>query len=390
MPLTHCRHCRRYIQIPDVTTDEAGACPYCRSDLWLYKCFSCMKVTAFLDTLPRPARCPSCQTMVRSGKPLPPPPVRKRIAIEIGHSPGTGNIANARHIRNALRQKYMVHIHVAGNQDAVNKIFGQDYVAADPRGKYDLVILPGIERIMGGRLITRLTNPPRLKMSLPPPFCSHLFDDPFYRRGTAKPIKLSLETSLPFLPLSQSWRQIQKAQDFKGMKAIHFPGVHASDVFFIVTYLGLGSTTTDAFNECEERIVILNFGTCQLLAPGARNVVSVRCERLSMIDFEQCLVQCTTLYPAMTDGANTVGTLQALELPYYDLSSSRAKMGDIAFLNDGSCDMGLFRTLTSRQKNIEAFREVERRTQTYYNAMRLARQQGRGAEILRLVESVLK
>jgi hypothetical protein len=389
MPLTQCPHCRSQIQIPDVRTDSVGTCQYCRKNIWLYKCFSCMKVTAFLPTLPRPTRCPRCHTMVRSGKPLA-LPKRKRIVIEIFDSPGTGNVANAKNIWNALRHRYTVHIQVSGNESAMAKVFNEAYVAAEPRGDYDLLIVPGLERIMAGQIKTRLIKVPPLTMNLPPPFCNHLFCDPFLReKGSDK--RLSLEMSLPFLPLTRNWRQIQKVEDYKGMKAKYFPDVDKSNIFFIVTYLGLAGKKTDAFKNCDEHIIILNFGNHQLEATGTNNVVSVKCERLSMVEFEECLLQCTTIYPAITDGGNTVGTIQSLELPYYDLSMKRVlTSSQVAFLNDGLCDMGLFRILNSRQNNMEAFQIVERKTQAYYDANRQARQQGRGATILFLVEEVLK
>ena len=60
----------------------AGACQYCRKSIDLYKCFSCMKVSAFVPGN-WPGKCPKCFTMVRSGLPLPPTLPRAAVSAAI-------------------------------------------------------------------------------------------------------------------------------------------------------------------------------------------------------------------------------------------------------------------------------------------------------------------
>ncbi|WP_143696846.1 MULTISPECIES: hypothetical protein [unclassified Variovorax] len=348
-----------------------------------------MKVSALPVPAPIRNACPRCNTIVRSNAPLV-LPRRKRIVIEIFESPGTGNVVNAKNIWNALRHRYTVHVQVSGNHDVVAKIFSEGYVAAEVGGDYDLLIVPGIE-IRLRHFNSQLRKVPALVMNLPPPFCKHLFVGPFLRRNQVE-TSLLLDHALPFQPHTENWKQIEKAQDYKGLKARYFPTVDKSAVFFLVTYIGLAPKKTDAFKNCEECIIILNFGTHALEVTEGKNVVSHKCDRLPMVEFEKCLLQCTTIFPIITDGGNTVGTIQSLELPYYDVSMKRVmECPTVAFLNDGFlCNMDLFRKLGSREKNKSEFQIVELRTQAYYDTNRPVRQLGRGAAVLFLVGQAFK
>ena len=70
MPQSACPYCNAYIQVPNVGDRDLDVCPYCNRPLLLYKCFSCMKVTAFRPNL-LPAACPKCFTIIRTAAPLP-------------------------------------------------------------------------------------------------------------------------------------------------------------------------------------------------------------------------------------------------------------------------------------------------------------------------------
>lgn len=68
---TTCPACRNYLTVPNVQGEGTFQCPYCpqKTRLTLYKCYSCMKVSAFLpNAIPR--ACPRCSTLVRSSEPL--------------------------------------------------------------------------------------------------------------------------------------------------------------------------------------------------------------------------------------------------------------------------------------------------------------------------------
>lgn len=65
-----CPRCNAYINVPNISDTSLGNCPVCRRQIDLYKCFSCMKVHAFIPGQ-RPRQCPSCASALRSGAPLP-------------------------------------------------------------------------------------------------------------------------------------------------------------------------------------------------------------------------------------------------------------------------------------------------------------------------------
>ncbi len=71
MALTTCIFCRSYINVPAVQAEQRFPCPACRKELLLYKCFSCMQVSAF-NPAARPGSCPRCHTVLR-GIAGPPP-----------------------------------------------------------------------------------------------------------------------------------------------------------------------------------------------------------------------------------------------------------------------------------------------------------------------------
>lgn len=86
MALAQCPVCRSSIQVPNVVNSQDSSCQYCRKPIWLYKCFSCMKVTAFAPGS-KPPKCPHCFTMVRSGAPLPPSPPKPIVSVASGVRP---------------------------------------------------------------------------------------------------------------------------------------------------------------------------------------------------------------------------------------------------------------------------------------------------------------
>lgn len=64
MPLTWCTRCGSYFNAPAVESHETSECPFCGKDLLLYKCYSCMGVSA-LDLARLPRACPRCHTILR-------------------------------------------------------------------------------------------------------------------------------------------------------------------------------------------------------------------------------------------------------------------------------------------------------------------------------------
>lgn len=65
MALTTCVFCMSYINVADVASGCTHPCPVCRKDLFLYKCFSCMKVSG-LNPKDPPQSCPRCHTRTRT------------------------------------------------------------------------------------------------------------------------------------------------------------------------------------------------------------------------------------------------------------------------------------------------------------------------------------
>jgi DNA-directed RNA polymerase subunit RPC12/RpoP len=65
MPFCKCYACKVSFQVENIDTSTLAECPYCKQELNLYKCFSCMKVSAINVDDP-PDKCPHCFTLLRS------------------------------------------------------------------------------------------------------------------------------------------------------------------------------------------------------------------------------------------------------------------------------------------------------------------------------------
>ncbi|HXT14291.1 MAG TPA: hypothetical protein VN706_01590 [Gemmatimonadaceae bacterium] len=64
MPQATCPRCHSYIDVENVASHDLSDCQYCRGEIFLYKCTSCMKVTALMPgQIPR--ACPRCSTLIR-------------------------------------------------------------------------------------------------------------------------------------------------------------------------------------------------------------------------------------------------------------------------------------------------------------------------------------
>lgn len=332
----------------------------------------------------------------------------KKIVIDIMESPGSGNIVNAKHIWEVLRKTHTVHIAISTQSNVVSQVFTESFEPAMPDVAYDLRIVPGWEKKLPldkacsstSAVLNQCRAIPRI-LNLPPPFCEHLFHAPCFwkqeessNKGVRQTVELS--GSIPFLPVStvrEDLRQMEnEPDDYQGLKTMHFPHIETDKISFIVTYINLANITTTVFKDYSEYVIIINFGKYKISIPHNEKVVSIGMKRLPLADFERCLYQCTTIYPAITDGANTVGSIQALELPYYDLSFQRILNSgkSVAFLNeDGPPKLKLFEILKSQDDNALEFAQLSSATSAYYDACRSQRAGGRGAKILSLINRLL-
>lgn len=317
--------------------------------------------------------------------------MRKKIIIGIPVSPGTGHPSNAKYIYDGLRRNpdYTVHIFPIGIDDspqsALKKVFkdGFDTAAEDD---YDLLIWPGIDQ----RAPIAPAVPKRFKqvMHLPPPFCAHLCVNPFVGK---QDLSSALPSTLPFLPVTECSHAVV-GSDYRGLKEQVFPKQDKANVHFIVTYFGLEDYTRlqGAFNDYEEYVIILNFNKKIEISETNERVKSLKLDRVSQAEFEECLRVCTTIYPAITDGANTVGTIQSLELPCYDMAFKRVLMKEGTFLNiNQDFKMELFKNLKSRTTNATQFTEVKSKTLAYYSVGKELRAKGRLSVITDLVKKAL-
>ncbi len=427
MKTCRCTLCRNTFE---ARAGEQRRCPYCKNRLNIYQCCSCMKLIG-LSATRRDTQCPSCFTLLRSGLPLPVQPqahgapgvplprtvisaamtgnsaassaavqstqARRTIVIKVLESPGSGNIVNAKNIWEALRITHDVHIDKVTTNELFDKIFTEPFRAARASMPCDLLILPGWETRLGTTVaFDRVIGRASLVLQLPPPFSAHLFRAPFlWKSGQAK--EVDLPWSLPFLPVSKvksAATAVPEPEACLRLKTEQFPTVKPQDVHFIVTYINLGALTTNVFEKYDVHVIILNFGKHEIKLAGANGKVkSIRMARVSLAEFENYLCRCTTLFPAITDGANTVGTIQALELPYYDLSFPRVLTAKkaVAFLNEPGQKPTLepFRKLGNSSENAGALAMVAQETRAYYDSNRSARSAGRGARILEIVDSIL-
>lgn len=316
-------------------------------------------------------------------------------------APGSGHQTNARYIRDGLLAAgYKVDsipiesIRKVGSQ----KVPSTRGIAPLPfqSNHYDLMICPGNDLRDGS--LPAINPTYSYMMHLPPPFCSHLCHAPYYKRsGNRTETKLSSElpNNAPFKSVTGKMPEIEGLGDYRGYKRAYFPDLDEKDVHFIVTYINTGAARSGdlLFKDYEEHIIILNFGRYMVNIDSTNvHVKSIALNRVSQIEFEDCLMRCTVHYPAITDGANTIGTLQSLELPYYDLIFNRVLKEDGgAFLNEKKVEEHVFfQRLKSLKTNADEFQEIRQKTKAYYAETEAKRNKGRMLYILDLVKEYVK